>query len=818
MPANDVGKMSLKDARAIFKTIKGQRNEQVIATLISGIGSPHWQVKRESSDLLVEFGPSVFTQLKAVIGDGTSEEAGAAMKVIARIKSTDSLPLFKKLYSSEDNKVRSAAIAAVSFISGNEAEQFLLSAFNDPSWLNRVSASTYFEKKGRDVLKTLQRGFLEGTGDTKYWCLRLLVQICGSEARGFLRKGLASDDSSIRHYVIRSMEDVQDDWVHELLIEALGDCEWTNRKAAATTLQLRGEKAVPGLISCLSATDNPDVVYWVIMALSTIGDDRALQQFESRLYSSSSSEQVIEWIINGLSKFRSQRAFSILLEAAVEFEYECENIKTRLKSCGFIVVATLFEYSFSPNHLLKSISHQVLSSFDSPSLLKVEGILGASSDSDRMAVVGSIARLSDSRLKTMFSETIIDMDHLKRLTDTVSSKSAVSLSTLSLKFSKDQLGKLRENATSGDLSSVSLKDNKIDQSSVARELMELLKNAVDMGASDIHIKSELPPIFRIEGVLSQTDSLPFGVGKIEALMVEIGGNKLLERFASDLETDIGYEVEGVSRFRVNFYSELDGPAIAFRVIPSHILSLADLGYPQAFRDIANKRQGLVLVTGPTGSGKSTTIAAMIDHVNKTREDHIITIEDPVEFRHQNRKSIITYRELGTNTNSFGNALRGALRQDPDVILVGEMRDAETIRLAIVAAETGHLVFSTLHTSCAADSVDRILGEFPADMHNQLAKSFSDALVAVVSQILVPGINDGRIPVQEIMIKTYAVANLIREGKLNQLDQAIISGRDQGMRSRDDHLCQLVREQKITSEVAMAFAIDVKSLTKKLYNR
>ena len=812
----NISGLPLDAARKVLADIKGQRNGDTIVTLVSGLSSPHWQIKRQSAESLVEFGPSVLPQLQQTIGDGSSTEAAWAMKILAQIKSAESIPFFRKLYSSEDAKVRGAAIEAVSYIPGKDAEQFLLNCFNDSSWLNRVSAGNCLEKRGRDVLKTLQRGFLEGTGDIKYWCLRLLVQICGPEANSFLRKGLTSEDPSIRHYVIRSMEEVQEDWIHDLLIEALADGNWANRKAAATILQLRGTKAVSSLISCLSNTKNADVIYWVIKALSTIGDDRALESFESRLRSSS-SEQVIEWIISGLGSFQSRHAVSILIEAAPEFEYLTDKIRNKLKGFGVTAVPTLLDYAFSPNQMLQEICRSVLSELPWPSLPRVVAILDMSTGPLRRTVIDDFSRLSEAKVGEILNENIRDIEHLKALTEGESARSAVSLSTLSLSLSQEQMGKLRQEhlARKNERASAEISPN--DSIGAARELAELLSKAVELGASDIHIKCDLPPIYRIDGVLSQIDYPPCDLRQVRAFMLEVGGDKLVERFSHEHETDMGYEIEGVSRFRVNFYSELDGPGIAFRVIPSRILSLAELGYSKVFKDISNKRQGLVLVTGPTGSGKSTTIAAMIDYVNKTREDHIITIEDPVEFRHQNRRSIITYRELGTNTSSFSNALRGALRQDPDVILVGEMRDADTIRLAIVAAETGHLVFSTLHTSSAADSVDRILGEFPADMHSQLTKGFSDALVAVISQILVPGISGGRVPVQEIMLKTYAVANLIREKKLNQLDQAIIAGRDYGMQSRDDHLVQLVREHKITPDVAMTHAIDTKTLSKKLYN-
>ena len=806
--------LSLEEARAALAACKGKRDEATIGLLIGALTSEHWQIKKEASDTLVAIGPPVAEKLTVTFKNGTEEQRSWVMKVMARIKGPECIPWMQKLYTSREHTFRASVLEAVNEIPGGEAAQFLLDALEDESWLNRVAAAGYLERRGREILKSLQKGFMEGSGDLKYWCLRLLVQICGQEATGFLRKGLTSDDPSIRHYVIRSMEDVHDDWTHRLLIEALADQNWANRKTAATILQLRGRRAVSDLVNCLKS-DNLDVIYWAIKALATIGDERALKPLESLLHQST-NQQVIEWIMTSLATFRTAYTARILVEASYEFPSHGDFIRNKLLDFGVPAVRPLLEYIKSPNRELKTFTRGILLDMGFPAMGGLLKTLDNSPRGEFDSLLEDIGRLPDERLKDLLAGGEVDLGQVHRLAESLESRALPSMSTLNLKLSDKDLQDLKSAAAKrrGEGQEGGAEIEATEGGSDA-EIDELLSRALELDASDIHIKSNLPPIFRIQGVLTQTDLPPMVPARVRDFMKRIAGERRLAEFDECKELDLAYEIRDVCRFRVNFYSELDGPGIAFRIIPSRVLSLADLRLPKVFKDICNNRQGLVLVTGPTGAGKSTTLAAMIDYINQTREEHIITIEDPVEFRHINRKSIITYRELGTNTHAFSNALRGALRQDPDVILVGEMRDADTINLAIIASETGHLVLSTLHTMCASETIDRILSQFPPGGHNQITKALADSLRAIISQVLVPTVDGKRCPAMEILIKTYAVANLIREEKLNQIDQAIIAGRELGMQSRDDHLVRLVREHAITAEAALAYCLDKTDVMKKL---
>ena len=330
----------------------------------------------------------------------------------------------------------------------------------------------------------------------------------------------------------------------------------------------------------------------------------------------------------------------------------------------------------------------------------------------------------------------------------------------------------------------------------------------DQGASDLHLAAGKQPILRIRGELERVKYKPLDNDTMKGMLYEITPEHKIKVFEETGDVDFAYEIPGLARYRANFFRQKDGVGAVFREIPSKILTCQDLGLPPVIRQLATLPRGLVLVTGPTGSGKSTTLAAIIDEANKTRKDHIITVEDPIEFVHVSHKAVINHREVGIHTKSFSTALRGALREDPDIILVGEMRDLETIELAIEASSTGHLVFSTLHTSSAAKTVDRVIDVFPTEQQEQIRSTLSDGLRAVVCQSLfrrrdAGGNTMGRVAALEIMIATPAVRNLIREKKTFQIPSAIQIGKKYGMQSLDDAIMDHLNKKRISAEEAYA---------------
>jgi len=346
----------------------------------------------------------------------------------------------------------------------------------------------------------------------------------------------------------------------------------------------------------------------------------------------------------------------------------------------------------------------------------------------------------------------------------------------------------------------------LDGTTAAME--ELLRTLVAMKGSDLHICAGSPPMVRHDGeIKTLPDRGPLGAADTEKLLWPIAPERNREEFKTRHDTDFAYEIQGLARFRCNFFMDRKGMGGVFRQIPNKIISAEDMGLPKEILQLCHLPKGLVLVTGPTGSGKSTTLCALIDYINRNRTDHIITIEDPLEFVHENKRCLINQRQVGEHTDSFKNALRAALREDPDIVLVGEMRDLETVAIAIETAETGHLVFGTLHTSSAPSTVDRIIDQFPSERQGQIRVMLAESLKGVISQMLCKKIGGGRVPVLEVLIGTPSVANLIREAKIFQIPSIMQTGKKYGMCLMNESFADLVKKKIVDPQEAYAKAFD-----------
>lgn len=340
---------------------------------------------------------------------------------------------------------------------------------------------------------------------------------------------------------------------------------------------------------------------------------------------------------------------------------------------------------------------------------------------------------------------------------------------------------------------------------MSKDILELLEATVDNNASDLHISTGLPPMVRVDGQVEAFDAPPLTKEDVDKMIATLADEEQLAHFENEWDLDISYQLGEKSRFRVNIFQQTRGPGLVCRTIPTKILSLEELEAPEIFKQISQQPRGIVLVTGPTGSGKSTTLAAMINEINLTKKEHILTVEDPVEFVHIPQKSIINQREVGAHTKSFASSLRAALREDPDIILVGEMRDPETIGLALTAAETGHLVFGTLHTSSAAKTIDRVIDVFPAAEKEMIRAMLSESLRAVISQTLLKKEGGGRVAAHEIMIAVPSIRNLIRENKVPQMYSAIQTGMSVGMQTLDQCLRNMLDNGVISKTAALTAA-------------
>tara|TARA_R110000772_G_scaffold152999_6_gene263943 strand:+ start:265 stop:1302 length:1038 start_codon:yes stop_codon:yes gene_type:complete len=343
-------------------------------------------------------------------------------------------------------------------------------------------------------------------------------------------------------------------------------------------------------------------------------------------------------------------------------------------------------------------------------------------------------------------------------------------------------------------------------------IQELLNFSVQQGASDLHVTAGMPPLIRVDGDIRRINVEAMDHKEVHGLIYDIMNDKQRKDYEEFLESDFSFEIPGLARFRVNAFVQNRGAAAVFRTIPSKVLNMEQLGMGEIFKKISQNPRGLVAVTGPTGSGKSTTLAAMVDYINDTRYEHILTIEDPIEFVHESKKSLVNQREVHRDTHGFNEALRSALREDPDIILVGELRDLETIRLALTAAETGHLVFGTLHTTSAAKTIDRVVDVFPAAEKDMVRSMLSESLQAVISQTLLKKVGGGRVAAHEIMIGTSAIRNLIREDKIAQMYSAIQTGAGVGMQTLDQCLKGLVAKGLVDRNEARSKAKSADSIT------
>ena len=345
-----------------------------------------------------------------------------------------------------------------------------------------------------------------------------------------------------------------------------------------------------------------------------------------------------------------------------------------------------------------------------------------------------------------------------------------------------------------------------------KEIDGYFRQMVEMRASDLHISAGSVPMVRLDGEMQPLPGrAAMNAKEVEQLLLPIAPERNREEFVRRSDTDFAHEIEGLSRFRCNYFVDRKGMGAVFRVIPSKIITAEEMGLSKEILDLCFLSKGLVLVTGPTGSGKSTTLTALFDYINRNRTDHIITVEDPIEFVHENRKCLVNQRQVGEHTDSFKSALRAALREDPDVVLIGEMRDLETVAIAIETAETGHLVFGTLHTSSAATTVDRIIDQFPADRQAQIRTMLASSLKGVISQMLCRKIGGGRAPALEVMIATPSIQNLIRESKIHQIPTVMQTSKNKGMCLMNDSLADLARKGIVAKEEAMAKAVDKSGL-------
>ena len=751
----------------LVKALAKVNDTSSICFLIEALGSENWIVKKEASAALIAFGRNIIPQLQSAFSNEKIEIRTWISKIIGQILGKDAYPFFKNMLASERKEMRYYAISALSESGDPQAVAAIAARAADPSWLIRIQTADILEKIGEPALIYLKKNIEEGSSDDKFHSIKIIQKILKDKTFSIIRDYLNLDDTESKILMLSALSEQNDETVFNLLCDSLTDPNYLIQRHAANLLIHSGSHIASKIAPAFMRTQCDIIRYWFIEVLSAF-DTRESFAAKSAMFNEASKRQKIQ-ILRSIS-------------------FSGGNGDDKAEEFNRLKMVFLINALGDPGYSVKNAAFNQLVGF---------GRLKVFMNSCQIA-------LNDALL--MIGETGFEQRDNAHIAELIKSNGgAAQTALINVSNAAAETGVKTPLAAPAALATHSAQSYHTHETrEYPLSIEELLRQAVEKKASDIHFATDYPPTFRINGHIEFQDYLQtLEAAHIRHLAYQVLKPHVRQTFETNQELDTSYEIKGLARFRVNMYMDMHGIGMVFRVIPYEIPDLDSLGVPAIIKTLAQKQKGLVLVTGPTGSGKSTTLASMINYINKNRKAHIITIEDPVEFLHKPILSKITQRELNTSTRSFAGALRSSLREDPDIILVGEMRDLETIEMAITAAETGHLVLSTVHTSSAANTIDRLIDAFPADKHSQVRTALTEGLIAVVAQSLVAKKNGGMTAAFEIMTMTSAIGNLIKEGKTTQIKDYMLAGKQYGMQILDDSLADLMSRDEITFEAALS---------------
>ncbi len=740
--------------------------------LIRQMVNPSFALRRHLNRVLVPHGEQLVVAIRKVFAKGNLHEKYWALKLLIDISGDKAFKQIRKLLLSKDPTVRLYAMAALEYLPGEKGLGLLFAGMFESSPLMRYQASYVLARRGEETLKEALALMKTKGPELKDELIVIIGKILGEKSTKFFKKMLTSDVPDERYYALKALGQNPDQEGIRILVEALTDPVWVIRHLACHTLSHLLPRAREELIRALNSK-NLDKVHWACKALGEGRDPLAARSLMN-LVDKHLDPNVRVWAAKALCKLDLEYVVDMLI---LNFNDGALSVRNAILS-GLS--------SMTPEKVVKPLLIQLFSkeknlSFWSEKTLKNLGFKAFSS------VLQMLVTLSEVEI-----EKFVSFLHQLR---------------------SDQIVKILSNEkvdlASFDPENIVFEDRPIVPLSEYRSIDDLLSQLKEMKGSDLHLNVGLPPMFRIHGELIRTNLPSVDQEKAGQLFSTLLNEEQRKKFEKEWEVDLSHEVKHVGRFRANIFKQRHGLSGIFRLIPSNIPSFEELGLPRSvFEKICDNRQGLVLVTGPTGSGKSTTMASMVDEINRKRFEHILTIEDPIEFVHLHKRCSINQRELGTHTHSFAQALKSALREDPDIILVGEMRDPETIKLALTAAETGHLVFSTLHTISAGESINRIIGAFPADFQEQVRLELAGVLRAIVSQKLIPRSDrKGRALAYELLICNHAVKNLIKEAKAEQIPSVMQTSSKEFMQTMDQSLANLIKLEKSNLELVLPHVTD-----------
>ncbi|HEY9069418.1 MAG TPA: PilT/PilU family type 4a pilus ATPase [Candidatus Ozemobacteraceae bacterium] len=755
----------------------GPESPETFELLIRHLGDPSWALRRHLNKRLMPHGEKLLPAIRTVFAGGNLHQKYWALKLLIDLSGPKAMQNIRKFLTSKDFTVKLYAIAALEYVQGDQALGFLFSTLMEESPVMRYQAAHIFAAKGEPALKEAVRLIGERGPELKDDLNILTGRILGERSRIFYREQLESPDPDDRFYALRAIGQNPDQESIRILVQAFRDPVWIIRRLASDLLARLIPQAREELIAALN-DPSFDTIFWATKTLGA-GRDASAARPLLTLVDHHPDPNVRVCAVKALCKLDVEYVAELLI---LNFRDAPPSVRTAISE-GLVqmsrlkIVKYLVIYLFDRDKSISFWCEKTLKALQYPALASLLGLLVTLDPVQQEKFISFLHHLKPEQLHAILKRDKVTMAD----------------------FDPDRL-------TDEEYVLVPL--------SQYRTLDDLLAQLKEQHGSDLHLNVGLPPMFRIHGELTRTNLPPITEERASQLILSIFNEEQLERFKTHWEIDFSHEVKHVGRFRANIFRQRQGVSGVFRLIPTQIPTFEELGLQRpVFESLCENRNGLILVTGPTGSGKSTTMAVMVDYINKSRHEHILTIEDPIEFVHQHKRCSINQRELGTHTHSFADALRSSLREDPDVILVGEMRDPETIKLALTASETGHLVFSTLHTISASESINRIIGAFPADHQDQVRLELAGVLRAIISQKLLPRSDrKGRVLAHEMLICNIAVRNLIKEAKTEQIVSIMQTAAADHMQTMDQALARLAAQEICSVDTVMPHVQDKKSFT------
>ncbi len=772
--------------RVAIDALARKPDKKIIIAFLDKISDPSWIVRKQVKKALIAQGDSVYNIIQEYFQTCTSAQKYECIKIIPLILREKAFTLFQRMLEADKKGVFTPYICAGFGEIHNELSmKILLSLLDDESLIVRQEAIKALGTWGKDVVNGALAIFPTASKETKICLMQLFGKIMGLEVIDFVKEFFGTLNQDNKYLLLTALGEVRDPKVIQELLPFLKDESIFISDYTKNILIKLGVHAVDPLLACLDSEDENLTIH-VLQVLGEIGSKEAIRPLLF-IIDNSKKTLIRTCAIEAISKLQK---FD-LVAGMLLFKLDDKDISIRhtivenlSKHPRNAFLKDLIMSCFDRNADISWWSREILKRRDYPGIPGLLRLYDSASEFERERIIAVVSKLTNDQFDTILKKEDITIESLKP--ENTDSK------VLRRKYAK-------ENIT---------------------DMKELLYYLQEVGGSDLHLSIGVPPSIRIHGELIRTTFEIITPEKSRFLLYSLMNDHQKKEFSEKMELDFSYDIPDCARFRANIFMQKNGMAGVFRIIPNTVPSFAELGIDTTILEkLCNNKSGLILVTGATGSGKSTTLASMIDYINRTRYDHIITIEDPIEFVHQHKRSVISQRELGSNTLSFTNALRSALREDPDVILVGEMRDNETMKLAIAASETGHLVFSTLHTNSAYESINRVVGSFPGDVQQTIRMQLSTSIKGVISQKLIPAyMSQGRIMAYEVLLGTTSVRRCIKEDKTDQIISMMQTARGEGMITMDQCLEDLVVAKRITYDDGYKNAADKKEFQKRLENR